>query len=383
VIRGLRVALAPAVLLAAVGVLLALQTGIWRAGERPAAAPTAPVVQAASLPQRQGSGAAPRIALGATTEALARNSYRRWRPGDLRSVDEVERVVRRPLGVVMWFADWESVAAPDLRQLRAVAARGSVPEITWEPWDSRRALRVPQPRYRLRAIAAGRFDGYVRRWARALRRFGGPVRLRLGHEMNGNWYPWSEDANSNRPGEFVEAWRHVWQIFRDEGATNVRWVWSPVALAVRRSQYPGDRYVDRVGLTGFVGGYQLRFKPFRPFREVFGGPLADLRRIAPRKPVELSEIGVAEHHGRKPRWIRDMLAFVRRTPAIDAIVWFELDKKSDWRIRSSPAAARAFAAGVADPAFGAVAPAATRAGGRARGGGAARRRTPPAPQPTR
>ena len=46
--------------------------------------------------------------------------------------------------------------------------------------------------------------------------------------MNGNWYPWGVGVNGNKPGEYVEAWRHVHDIFVQEGATSdVKWVWSP------------------------------------------------------------------------------------------------------------------------------------------------------------
>ena len=39
--------------------------------------------------------------------------------------------------------------------------------------------------------------------------------------MNGNWFPWSETRNGNSSGEYVAAWRHVRDIFRAEGVTNV------------------------------------------------------------------------------------------------------------------------------------------------------------------
>ena len=98
----------------------------------------------------------------------------------------------------MWYSDWANVRRPDLGQLRAVARRGSLPEITWEPWDHAKGLWVPQPAFRLRRIIAGRYDALIRRWARDLAAYGGPVRLRFAQEMNGNWYPWAETFNGNR-----------------------------------------------------------------------------------------------------------------------------------------------------------------------------------------
>ena len=163
--------------------------------------------------------------LGVTTSALARNSFAPWGRNGLESVKEFERDARAHASVVMWYSDWANVRRPDLGQLRAVARRGSLPEITWEPWDHAKGLWVPQPAFRLRRIIAGRYDALIRRWARDLAAYGGPVRLRFAQEMNGNWYPWAETFNGNR-GEFAKAWRRVWRIFRREGAANVEWVWS-------------------------------------------------------------------------------------------------------------------------------------------------------------
>ncbi|HSD82058.1 MAG TPA: glycosyl hydrolase [Solirubrobacteraceae bacterium] len=325
-----------AVLVAVIGALLALQwLGPWdEAGE------LAPQPWPVSRPA-PGS-----VALDVTTLSLARNSFRAWEPRDLLEVNAFEQGARQHADIVMWFADWER-GRFDARQARAVAERGSVPEISWEPWDAGVGPRRAQPRYTLRSIIAGRHDAGVRRFAVAAARYGGPVRLRFAQEMNGRWYPWSESANGNRPGEFARAWRHVHALFAAAGATNVTWIWAPVAGGIRRSQYPGSAYVDVVGLSGFNGGGLLFRQEWRPFPVAFGPPLDALRWLAPDKPVELAELASTEHGGDKAAWIREVFAEVRRRPYIGALVWFNLRKEADWRIESSPAARAAFAEGIA------------------------------------
>jgi hypothetical protein len=332
----LRTAAIPVLLGVAIAVLIAGQLRSDDPGSRRAAVPVTPNPRA-------------ELMLGVTTEALARNSFAPWGEEELHSVDEFERDARAHASVVMWYADWANVPRPDLEQLRAVARRGSLPEITWEPWDHARGPRVPQPKFRLRRIIEGRYDALIRRWARDLRAYGGPVRLRFAHEMNGNWYPWCEPFNGNRPGEFAEAWRRVWRIFDEEGTANVEWVWSPVALAVKKIEYPGHAYVDRLGVSGFIGGVLLRFRRWRSFEKAFGRALRQLRRLGPGKPIEISEVGVAEQGGDKPAWIRGMFGALARRPAIDTLIWFNLDTGSDWRIESSAASVRAFRAGARSP----------------------------------
>jgi beta-mannanase len=301
-----------------------------------------------------------RVDLGVTTIPLARNAWRTWSPSDLVSVNTWEQAIRQHAGIVMWYEDWTG-SPPSFRQLDAIAARGSVPEITWEPWRSfpsaEERIKHPgapvkvQPRFRLRNIVSGRFDPYVRSWARRFAAYGRPVRLRFAHEMNGGWYPWSERANGNRPGEFVQAWRHVRRIFRRAGATNVRWVWSPAAIQIVPGQYPGDAYVDIVGLTVFNGGLQLRYNPWRSFASAVETPLAQLNAITTRKPIEISEVGCSEQGGDKAAWIADMFATMRSHPEIRSLIWYDLLKGSDWRVTSSAEATAAFAEGAADPRY--------------------------------
>ena len=214
------------------------------------------------------------VDIGVTTLPLGRNAWRPWQQSDLNGINALEHAIQKHISVVMWYADWAH-NQPNVEQLEAIAARGSTPEITWEPWDALNPVRY-QPRYRLRNIVAGHFDSYIRAWANTLAAYERPVRLRFAQEMNGGWYPWSERSNGNRPHEFVRAWRHIHDIFRAAGATNVEWVWSPAAITMHASQYPGDAYVDLVSLSCFNGDSQLRYSRWKPFAQVLGRSLRPL-----------------------------------------------------------------------------------------------------------
>ena len=105
--------------------------------------------------------------------------------------------------------------------------------LTWEPWAW--GSGTSQPAYSLDRITAGDFDSYLRQWGQALADWGHPVMLRFGHEMNGNWYPWSEQLNGNGPGDYVAAWRHIHDVVASTGTSNVTW------LAELRSLAPASR----------------------------------------------------------------------------------------------------------------------------------------------
>jgi cellulose synthase (UDP-forming) len=286
-----------------------------------------------------------RIELGVTTETLAASATVPWTPVDLREVNRFEQDARAHVGIVMWYADWVHDKF-NLSHLEAVAARGSTPEISWEPWDASKPLHRAQPAFSLASIIAGSHDAYIRSWAEGLRLYGKPVLLRFAQEMNGTWYPWSEVGGWNSPGQYAQAWRHVHDIFSAVGASNVRWIWSPVAGPIKPELYPGDRYVDIIGLSGFNGGGALQWGGWKSFATMDGPSLDRLHALAPSKPIEISEVGTAEAGGSKATWIANMFAELKRRPYVASLLWFNLHKQTDWRIESSPAATAAFAAGL-------------------------------------
>jgi beta-mannanase len=297
----------------------------------------------AAAPEPVAKDARHRGQLGVMTLSFAQNTFVPWTPSDLREVRSFERRARQHADIVMWFCDWERCRFR-ASQAAAVRRRGSIPEITWEPWDARIPVRSPQPKYRLRRIIAGAHDRKIRRFARGVARYGHRVRIRLAHEMNGGAYPWAEQLNNNRRGEYRRMWRRVWRIFRRQGARNVTWIWAPVSAKILPGQYPGGRYVDVAGVSGFNGVFRDQF---RPFRAIFGPRFAALRRIARGKPQSVPEVGSTENGGNKARWLTGMFKYLRSHRRVRSLVWFDIRKESDWRINSSRASRRAFARGAA------------------------------------
>ncbi|ADL47163.1 glycoside hydrolase family 26 protein [Micromonospora aurantiaca (nom. illeg.)] len=285
-------------------------------------------------------------------------------PYDFAPVDRFADAAGRSPQVMLFGADWVS-AAFDRSLFDRIAERGMMPMLGWEPWDhtvdkaARRTeltdrqidrLRATQPDYRLSRIARGDFDAYLRSWADGVRSLGYPVAIRFAHEMNGDWYPWCERANGNRPGDYVRAWRHVHDVFAEAGATNVTWVWSPNArwdktTAGLTGLYAGDEYVDWVGVTGYYGSGAFT-KTYWSFDQIFGPTIAEIRKVT-GKPLVVTETGAADAAGHKARWIRDTFRALPRYPNLIGLIWFEVDKEKDWRIAGSPAAATAFAEAVA------------------------------------
>ena len=230
---------------------------------------------------------------------------------DPYSVDDVGRRAGTRFTAYANFEHWSFGRSPE-RYLRAARSRGLTPFVTWEPWRATEPgdparQGAAQPEYANARIAAGDHDAYLATWARAVREFGGPVYIRLAHEMNADWYPWSHD-----PRAYRSMWRHVVTLFRAHGAGNARFVFAPnpntaqdegTWCASWRQYWPGRRYVDAVGMTtiDFGGDNAERYSV-----GVYAGRLRVLRRLG--RPVLLPEVNVA--YGEREQWLEELRRFV-------------------------------------------------------------------------
>ncbi len=250
------------------------------------------------------------------------------------------RITGHRPAILLYYRSWRVKHAFDALTLRRIAQERAVPMLTWEP-----------ARTSLRDIAAGRHDRYVRRQARDARRFRRPILVRFAHEMNGDWYSWG--AHANTPRTFIAAWRRVVQLFRREGARNARFVWSPnaddEALGRMVRRYPGDRWVDWVGLSGFSWGGPWDWEGAR---DIFGPSYRVLTRMT-RKPLMIAETAAHEVGGDKADWIRWLFTQdLRRMPRVRAVVWFNgRENWARWDVHSTGRSLRAFRKHVASPRY--------------------------------
>ena len=263
-------------------------------------------------------------------------------PGDLADLDRWRGCLGPRLALASVYLAWGAEEPGfDPVAMEALARRGLTPLVTWEPWRVPQAGAAPaaQRGYALATIVAGRHDAYVRAWAEGCRAYGAPVLLRPMHEMNGDWYPWCGTVNGNSAGRYVRAWRHLRRIFAEAGADNVTWVWCPYVRSYpagsgneAAAYFPGDAWVDRVGLDGYNWGDRAPPHRWESFEALFGPAYRELARLS-RRPFLLAEVGCADEGGSKVRWVEEMFAaLAARFPRVESLVWFQCDKERDWRI---------------------------------------------------
>ncbi|TMV19009.1 hypothetical protein FE781_00385 [Paenibacillus thermoaerophilus] len=206
-------------------------------------------------------------------------------------------------------------------------------------------------------------DGaYLREWARRAKASGIPIFLRFAGEMNGNWTPWADT-----PKRYIEKFRTVARVMKEE-APNVAMVWSPgdVPRYSMAAYYPGDEYVDWVGVSLYTEPYsngdpQHNMKATAPIER-----LDELYSLyASRKPVMLSETAVSFHTYANGEDHTDyaLLNLQRlyevmplKYPRLKAITYFNVDQqmtesKNNYRLRDNPAMMELYKNIIRDPYY--------------------------------
>lgn len=150
--------------------------------------------------------------------------------------------------------------------------------------------------------------------------------------MNGDWEQWGTTGTT--PKEYVRAWRHIHDAFQDAGATNVIWTWSPNILRPGTHQdlsayYPGDSYVDWVGLVGYFTDWDPH-----SFTGLFGSTLSEIKRFT-QKPRLILETGAMPGRHRKED-VRTLFDGVTAARDIIGFAWFDHKARADWRLAANP-----------------------------------------------
>jgi hypothetical protein len=319
------------------------------------------------IPKAPPRSAAP-LYWGAWVENRRTNAQPPW---NMSGVDAFQSLVKKKLSLIAFsspyadctkspciFYDFPTIPMETIRRY------GAIPFFSW----GLEAVKAPgldtldQPAFQLSDVIAGRLDGYIRKFATYAAGWGHPFFLRFNWEMNGDWFPWSEQRNGNQPGQYVKAWRHVHDIFTEVGATNATWVWCPNVDPERDLQeisllYPGDQYVDWTCLDGYnwgPGNPTVTHKPWRSFARLFQAMYRQVvEQIAPTKPMILGEFATSDYGGDKAAWIRDALVRIpTRYPRIRGLVWFNLeDRQTHWPIETSQTVIDAFRTALDSPVY--------------------------------
>ncbi|MBS2964921.1 hypothetical protein KGA66_17830 [Actinocrinis puniceicyclus] len=257
-------------------------------------------------------------------------------PDSIAPVQQFASWVGKKPNILGQYVGWNS--GLDVQAVKNAWSYGALYFQVWEPFN----ITTQQ-------IADGASDDYVNRFAASVRALNLPIALSFGHEMNGDWYPWG--TKQTTPAQFVAAWRHVHDLFVKDGATNVIWIWNPndihpVPDVKLKPLYPGDAYVDWVGVTAYWSSS--------------GGPHAYSTLLLPTllqirtftdKPFIVAETS-AEPGTNQVSSVHALFNAVETHPDILGFVWYDFHRQGDWRLENRPTVQAAFRSEATSSQFG-------------------------------
>ncbi len=295
------------------------------------------------------------IPSAASAVPIKLGTYTPYAPGNGKILDEYAEMVGRQPDIVLYYKDF-FMPLMEEDQIANLKARGETPMITWEPAQPTSGF----PDANLADIASGKYDSTIQQAARLVRSYSSEVMIRFGHEMNISASLWGPGKDGNVGNTFVEAWQHIVSIFRQEGATNAKWVWSPNVDwgGVPFTQYfPGDSWVDYVALDGYNWG-AFGTEIWQNMSHLFSDSYRAITQLS-SKPVIFAETSSGENGGSKAEWIREgfLHTIPEEFPRVYAVVWFNADAEEDWRINTSPSALQAYREVVSSSLYGGPDPA--------------------------
>ena len=223
------------------------------------------------------------------------------------------------LSFIHVFISWANYVPGDLlRQLEAIQASGQRPLVTLEPWPDQ-AITPAAPAL-LGDVAAGKYDQRIQAIALEIKAFGSPVLLNWGHEMENvtGRYPWAQ-RNARLYGE---AYKHFVTRAR-LSANNIVFVWSPVGDKGLERYWPGEEYVDYVGISIFefpAFDQDYQHQATRSFHDLLKEKY--LRIAKYNKPIVIVECGVTGTKDYQLGWLLEAKRDLANFPLVQALIYF-------------------------------------------------------------
>ena len=239
------------------------------------------------------------------------------------------------------FLPWQDVDLATLGEADDYARqRGRTLLITVEPWTWSKTERVNPPAL-LQGILSGRYDGNIAAICDIVGRFRTPTTMRWAQEMEDpqlrfSWQGWTGD-------EYKAAYRHFVDHCR-ASAPRAKFMWSPKGLPGLEQYYPGDAYVDSIGLSVF--GLQPYDRDYSGSDRTFADSLKTGYDLVAKfnKPICVAELGYVGEVDYVRNWAQNVLKPDARFPRLACVVYFD-DKEvaswppnyglPDWRVTSN------------------------------------------------
>lgn len=181
-------------------------------------------------------------------------------------------------------------------------------------------------------IIDGKKDDEIRHLARELKTINTPILFRLNNEMNSDWASYSGIVCLSDPQIYITVWQRIYDIFMEEGVANCIWIFNPNDNNYPPSNwnnflsyYPGNEYVQLLGITGYNTGTYYTDKNgevWREFKDIYDEINNQYIDVFGKFSWVITEFASSSVGGDKANWITSMFENIKNYPNIKFAVWF-------------------------------------------------------------
>jgi hypothetical protein len=135
-----------------------------------------------------------------------------------------------------------------------------------------------------------------------------------------------------QPSSFKKTWKYIWELFEKKGANKyATWVIEYHVDELLPGYWPGDEYIDWIGLSGYNRKPWEHVYGYRYLNQLIGKPYSYLRSANLNKPLMLSECGTTIGED-QPKWLIDAFKTIKSMPGLKAVDFFDnrYTDKSGW-----------------------------------------------------
>lgn len=219
--------------------------------------------------------------------------------------------------IAMVFLDWNDPRAVSIVRAFLLEARKKklLPLVSLEPFPDCAAGRGNGDL--LKDVMEGRHDQRLLSIGKELAQHPGPVLLRFAHEMDKpGQYPWSFAD----PNHYLRPYHKVHDEVSKLKAPNLHWVWSPIGSPRADRYWPGDHYVDVIGLSIYASRAWHSDGTLDSFSDLFQRQRWLHSRYG--RPLLVAEAGVSGSSADQQRWLEDALKSISTAPEVCGWVYF-------------------------------------------------------------
>lgn len=173
-------------------------------------------------------------------------------------------------------------------------------------------------------ILDGSQDADLKFFAQGASKYSGQIILALSGEVNGNWNLWSGTVRDNTPAKAIAAFQHQENVIKPI-APNIKFAYSVHNRSVPErpdnsvtSYYPGDKFVDVIGVNGTNLGAET-------WDQVFGGVLQTLSQY--HKPLWILSEATVQN---KSQFIADTFAGAKKYHLAGFLYFNQNGGDGDW-----------------------------------------------------